>query len=370
MGFLDRFLKPHPPSGMPRGDPLQPPSLDDVPRDPSVTATPTLPEGERVPVVGESYYQDAYIKLFGRPGNDWRHFDNLVAELVPEPHNEYDPAAVAVRVHGEKVGHLSRDDARSFRAAIDEAITSHGRATAGAEVRCGPPDTGARASDFGTLLYFSDRPMLGAPPAADEIRLADGGDVSVSYEEHYQDVLVASTRGRGVAARPYPVVATLVRADDGSPWAKKPTGPLVEVRIGSDTVGYLTRAMSDRYMRFVDDAAQRGKRLTSAALLQKGTKSGTRVVEIRLDALPRRRDQRTVEELDVEITAELVIDARSGILHHLAGQRPDGSCEAVCGLRIKSTEVQLVGKTSPWVGRVEVATGRIYDDRHPWCDRC
>ena len=62
-------------------------------------------------VVGESYYQDALRRIAsgGDQGKVW------TAMLIPEHDNPHDDLAVRVEIEGLKVGHLSRDDARSFR---------------------------------------------------------------------------------------------------------------------------------------------------------------------------------------------------------------------------------------------------------------
>jgi hypothetical protein len=70
----------------------------------------------------------------------------------------------------------------------------------------------------------------------------------------------------------------------------------------------------------------------------------------------------------VEVTPELVVNRAT--VHRLTGQRPDGSWETTCGLQVAPTPEHMIGTTKPWVGRVEMATGRIYDDRLPFCERC
>ena len=74
--------------------------------------------GERIPywAVGESHYQDAlhYLRQFATPEG------RLPALLVREPHNQYDPNAVAVVVYGRLVGYLNRDDAAEMSDLLDE----------------------------------------------------------------------------------------------------------------------------------------------------------------------------------------------------------------------------------------------------------
>lgn len=65
-------------------------------------------------VVGESFYQKELARLAGTHGEQSVETE-CVASLVLEDDNKHDPKAVAVFVNGQKVAHLSREDARSFR---------------------------------------------------------------------------------------------------------------------------------------------------------------------------------------------------------------------------------------------------------------
>ena len=65
-------------------------------------------------VVGESHYQKALAKLAGDHGDQSPNLQ-VKAVLIPDNKNPHDDKAVRVEVEGYTVGHLSRDDARSFR---------------------------------------------------------------------------------------------------------------------------------------------------------------------------------------------------------------------------------------------------------------
>lgn len=65
-------------------------------------------------VVGESYYQPALAKIAGDHGEKGCR-KMCVATMVLEDDNPYDNKAVRVDVDGMTVGHLSREDARSYR---------------------------------------------------------------------------------------------------------------------------------------------------------------------------------------------------------------------------------------------------------------
>lgn len=68
---------------------------------------------ETLEVVGESYYQDALWRIVGGIREDRVRHD-VVAMLLPEPDNEYDRNAIAVRISGLHVGYLSRHDAAAY----------------------------------------------------------------------------------------------------------------------------------------------------------------------------------------------------------------------------------------------------------------
>ncbi len=69
-----------------------------------------LPGGIRVDVVGESFYRKKIHDAIRAVGADVE----VVASLVPDPANPYDPNAVKVVIAGHHVGHLSRDVAIIF----------------------------------------------------------------------------------------------------------------------------------------------------------------------------------------------------------------------------------------------------------------
>jgi len=61
-------------------------------------------------VVGESYYQDAFVAICGEPSLDGVNVQTT-ASLMHEPQNEHDRNAISVWVEGRKVGHLPREKA-------------------------------------------------------------------------------------------------------------------------------------------------------------------------------------------------------------------------------------------------------------------
>src|ERR1700709_1192393 len=73
-------------------------------------------------VVGEAPHEQAIRSLFPDPiparGADL----DTEADLVPEPHNRFDPRSIAVRVHGKVVGYLPRDDAHRYHPVLSELV--------------------------------------------------------------------------------------------------------------------------------------------------------------------------------------------------------------------------------------------------------
>ena len=86
-------------------------------------------EGFPQSMVGESRYLDEFVSIFGRRTEDG--VDREVwASLEHENSNPYDPMAIAVTINGRTIGHLSRLDARLFRAGIAKC------GYAGRSIRC------------------------------------------------------------------------------------------------------------------------------------------------------------------------------------------------------------------------------------------
>lgn len=124
MGFLDRLL------GRPASQPQTRPR----------THQPTqrqIDEREywsrfdnhmRMSVVGESFYQDAIIKVSGAPASgEFRH--ECTACLVPEPTNPHDKFAVRVEIDGTHVGYLPRGSARRYHRRLVALLADGGTST-------------------------------------------------------------------------------------------------------------------------------------------------------------------------------------------------------------------------------------------------
>jgi hypothetical protein len=92
-----------------------------------------------VDVVGESYYQPALDEIAGGRTTEGYVVREHLAALVLEPQNPYDKQAIAVQIEGRVVGHLSREDARTYGPFIRQCRDADRYAAARAKliaVRC------------------------------------------------------------------------------------------------------------------------------------------------------------------------------------------------------------------------------------------
>jgi len=187
--------------------------------------------------------------------------------------------------------------------------------------------------------------------------------VSVSEEEHYQAVL-SRVRGSQSACE---VFASLEVNHQGNPWARKPTGPVLEVKVDGETVGFLTPGMTERFHRCAEIATTKGGTLAATAVVSRGSGASGRDVEITLDAIPRLIDQRSIIGLDVQTSPEYVV-TRDGLAHSVKSEVASGWL-VECGLPVVTTAGDLILRTSPWVGRVHV-DGSIVEGWPVWCGEC
>ena len=105
-----------------------------------------------VPVYGTRYYQAALKELAGEHGNK-RADVQVTAHLIPDPKNEHDDKAIRVDVNGKTVGHLSRDDARSFRRRLGAKKIGPITTTCNARV-WGGFDRNNEPHDYGVDLFI------------------------------------------------------------------------------------------------------------------------------------------------------------------------------------------------------------------------
>jgi hypothetical protein len=108
MGFMDRLLGRHGSQADVEAVLHEPPR-----RDPTTDPRPW--DGRTsVKVAGESFRQDALVRITGRRGSEAVRIEDVELELVCEPDSVHDPRAVKVLVQGLHVGYLSRGNARRY----------------------------------------------------------------------------------------------------------------------------------------------------------------------------------------------------------------------------------------------------------------
>lgn len=109
-------------------------------------------EGEEMEVVGESHYQENFVKIVG-PKTEEGHNRSVVAALVPEPENPHDPMAVEVRVDGRTVGHLPADVASEYQPVLLRLLEQQGcYAACHATIKGGWRRAGKDIGHFGITL--------------------------------------------------------------------------------------------------------------------------------------------------------------------------------------------------------------------------
>jgi hypothetical protein len=102
-------------------------------------------------IVGESHHQMVLSRLAGDHGTESARAEHE-AILVADDNNPHDEKAVAVFMSGELVGHLSRDDARSFRRRLSQKGFSGQATSCGALVVGGWVDRSGQKMHYGVKL--------------------------------------------------------------------------------------------------------------------------------------------------------------------------------------------------------------------------
>jgi len=107
---------------------------------------------ETLEVVGESYYQRALKSITRWKPGDGKITRDIVAVLVPEPDNKHDKNAIAVRIDGKKVGHLSRQNAVRYGPGLRRLMAERGGPIALRGVISGGGRFSGRQGDLGVFL--------------------------------------------------------------------------------------------------------------------------------------------------------------------------------------------------------------------------
>jgi len=189
--------------------------------------------------------------------------ERIVANLVPEPTNKYDPNAVMVQIKGELVGYLARDDAARYRPALTEVMT-HGYAPATAARIWASARQGRNGVKYVANVRVALNPPhllvpLNDPPQSPYSLLPWGNSLQVTGEENHQDVLAGylTPQGESVA------LGTLAVITGGTARAPK---EVIEVRVDDRRVGQLTPGSSQHFIPTVRHLEAQG--LSTAAWLR------------------------------------------------------------------------------------------------------
>lgn len=208
----------------------------------------------RVEVHGEAQYQDT-LKHASRGGDSYDTPDGFVVavRLVPEPTNPYDSNAVRVDIESAEqnwpVGYLTREDAPAYHQVLTQKIP------AGYVATCPGRIWGGGERRYGIWLDLASADLLvceGSYPPGSRLLLAHK-TVTVTGEEQHQEFLSLALAGRP-RVRVYATLAPMV-IDKGTHAGKAG----LQVLIGGQVVGMLTKAMSDRYGVLVDGMLARGE---------------------------------------------------------------------------------------------------------------
>lgn len=205
-------------------------------------------------VVREAPHEPAIRRLFPDPiparGADL----DTHAELVPEPHNRFDPRAVAVRVQGQVVGYLPREDAHRYYAVL-AGLVEQGLQP---QVPCHlwvsewEPAAWQRAAGDGTDFHASVAIAIGQPhmlvpmnlpPAASHYLLPPGSGILVPGEQVPADVLAPFFRPEGECWA-YATLHAVEDEDDGSARGRT----IVEIRLDEERVGRLSGRLSAEFL--------------------------------------------------------------------------------------------------------------------------
>ena len=121
-------------------------------------------------VVGESFHQDDLERIAGGRTERGANFD-CAGVLCAEPDNPYDRNAVCLYINGCKVGHLPRDIAPEFRAAL--AASGYAMAACRARIVGGwyraPDDSGSFGVKLDAIIPFELEPAPRVETPTDQL---------------------------------------------------------------------------------------------------------------------------------------------------------------------------------------------------------
>jgi hypothetical protein len=229
-----------------------------------------------IEVAGEAHREDEIIRALGRsPGIDEEIEENLTAQLVPEPDNPYDKKAISVRVNGQIVGYIERDQTAPYLNSIHRIAASGHTAITNARIWAVK-----RRNWDGEVSFYSRvsiaMPWQGKatpvnnPPTTPYSLLPWGGALQVSGEEHHFDVLkpLVPKDGEGL------LLATMHKTE--TTLKNGTVKAIVEVRVDGKPIGELSSTTSRHFAPTIDHLSERGMSLLVWARI-KGSPVGAEV---------------------------------------------------------------------------------------------
>jgi hypothetical protein len=217
-------------------------------------------------VAGESHYDSAFRALLKRnrpPRGDYgAEMNGLPAAIVADPGNPLDPSAVAVWVQGEHVGFLPRDAATAYHPALADLAERREYLRVDARVWAYDEDGDVRGSVTLILPPSDGVQSFNEPPEQAHQVLPHGVAMQVTCEEQHMDVL-----GPFVSDRDRHVAVTL-HAIDVQKTPRSTAYRAVEVRLGGQRAGELTKGMSEKILDVVDFVDSKGRLPLCRAVLK------------------------------------------------------------------------------------------------------
>ncbi|HEY3534959.1 MAG TPA: HIRAN domain-containing protein [Pedococcus sp.] len=188
--------------------------------------------------------------------------DGLPASVVADPGNPYDPTAVAVWVEDQHVGFLPRDDAAAYFPALADLAERGEHLRVEARVWAMENGRDIRGSVTVVLPPPDGVQSFNEPPEEPYQVLPHGAAMQVTCEDQHMDVLgpYVSDRDRHVAVSLHAV--EIQKTPRSAPYRA------VEVRLGGQRVGELTKAMSEKVIDVVDFIDAKGRTSVCRAVLK------------------------------------------------------------------------------------------------------
>jgi collagen type III alpha len=233
-------------------------------------------------VVGESNYLDQIKRVVGKSHHPDGAEHLHPALLVPEPDNPHDRNAVAVKIGGQTVGYLPREDAAEYSRVLQRLDAQGFVAQVQARIW---------ASDFndyevdkrgnymqstrfgaGVRVDLGEPHLLvpgNSPPRGTYELLPVGGAIQVTGEEAHTDILAAYCGAVGeqwAFATLHEMTQQLARS----------TRTVVEVRLDDQRIGQLTPKMSGDLLAAIRHINELGS-TTSCRALVKGNRAAAQV---------------------------------------------------------------------------------------------